>query len=194
MVRPISAAQFSSIPWVRGFISIWHILIYLFTFNNFQCLANKYPSSGFCSLPLECWLFFNVCHKKMLNNIFTCRETPKNLLATVQKIEVSMTMNSDSDYIMELNDIKKTNANRTTKKNSSQKYRQLLSYKKKLSHSICLKLSYFIAFAIEEFAHKYGFSIAQLNAFLPFDTFILFHPFFFASLLMWVCSFWLNQI
>lgn len=65
------------------------------------------------------------------------------------------------------------------KKNSSQKYRQLLSYKKKLSHSICLKLSYFIAFAIEEFAHKYGFSIAQLNAFLPFDTFILFHPFFF---------------
>lgn len=52
----------------------------------------------------------------MLNNIFTCRETPKNLLATVQKIEVSMTMNSDSDYIMELNDIKKANANRTTKK------------------------------------------------------------------------------
>lgn len=44
----------------------------------------------------------------MLNNIFTCGETPKNLLATVQKIEVSMTMNSDSDYIMELNDIKKS--------------------------------------------------------------------------------------
>lgn len=45
------------------------------------------------------------------------RNAQKSIGNCAKKIEVSMTMNSDSDYIMELNDIKKTNANRTTKKN-----------------------------------------------------------------------------
>lgn len=51
---------------------------------------------------------------------------------------------------MELKTMEKKPERESNDKKSSQKYRQLLSYKKKLSHSICSKLSYFIAIAIEE--------------------------------------------
>lgn len=111
--------------WGRGFVStLTHFNLYIYIYIWRLLMFAMANIKRFLS-SVDCFLMLPI--KKAFKQHQLCRETPKNLLATVQKkIEVSMTMkpmNIKSKWVAATEKI-------ASEKNASLFYRQLLSYKK----------------------------------------------------------------